>query len=55
MVNDPFSILDEYSYEQFSAHKENGAVTIGNQNFIKVLNNTTYQVIDSAQNGQIRW
>jgi hypothetical protein len=52
---DPFNILDEYSYEQFSVQKENATVTIGNQNLIKVLNDTTYQVIGSTQNGQIRW
>ncbi len=52
---DPVNILDEYNYEQFSAYKENATVTIDKQNLIKVLDDTTYQVISSTQNGQVRW
>ena len=52
---DPVNILDEYNYEQFAAHKENATVTIDKQNLIKVLDDMTYQVIGSTQNGQVRW
>lgn len=52
---DPIDILDAYDFEQFSAHKENASVTIGQDNFIKVLDQTTYQVVGSTRDGQIKW
>lgn len=52
---EPFNIVEPHSYEEFSAFKENATVAIGKQNFIKVLDETTYQVVGSTQNGQTRW
>ncbi|CAF1428710.1 unnamed protein product, partial [Rotaria sordida] len=51
---DSIDVSDVYNYEQFSAYKENATVTI-DQNFIKVLDETTYQVVGSSRNEQIRW
>ncbi|CAF3799611.1 unnamed protein product [Rotaria sp. Silwood1] len=48
-------VSDIYNYEEFSAYKENATVTIGHQNFIKVLDQTTYQVAGRSRNGQIYW
>jgi hypothetical protein len=52
---DSIDIGDAYDYEQFSAYKENATVTIGQQNFIKVLDETTYEIVGSSRNEQIRW
>ncbi|CAF1516166.1 unnamed protein product [Adineta steineri] len=52
---DPIGILDTYSYEDFSAHKQNANVTVGKQNSIKVLDDRTYEVVGSSRNGQINW
>jgi hypothetical protein len=52
---EPINILDPYAYEQFSAFKENATVYIGKNNFIKVLNETTYQIVGNSSNGQISW
>ncbi|CAF3652561.1 unnamed protein product, partial [Rotaria socialis] len=52
---DPTNVLDGYDFEQFSAYKENATVSIGKENFIKVLDQTTYQIIGSSRNGELNW
>ncbi|CAF3850943.1 unnamed protein product [Rotaria magnacalcarata] len=52
---DPINVLDGYDFEQFSAYKENATVSIGKENFIKVLDQTTYQIIGSSRNSELNW
>ena len=44
-----------YKYEQFTAYKENTSVTIGEHNFISVLDQTTYQVLGRSVDGEMSW
>ncbi|CAF1120555.1 unnamed protein product [Adineta ricciae] len=53
--NNLINILDSYEYSQFSAYKENATVSIGNSNFLKVLNPTTYELRGKSLDNQINW
>ncbi|UJR29488.1 hypothetical protein I4U23_010700 [Adineta vaga] len=49
------NLLDQYNFTDFSAYKENATVYIGKNNFIKVLNPTTYQLIGKSLDNQMNW
>lgn len=51
----PIDFLDPYDFTQFSAFRENATVSIGQENFIKVFDETTYQITGRSKNGEIRW
>lgn len=53
--DEPINVLDTYSYEQFTAHKENASVKIGEENFVSVFDATHYRIGGRSQNGLISW
>lgn len=52
---DPINVLDMYSFDQFTAHKENACVKIGDQNFISVFDPTHYQAVGQSKDGMMSW
>ncbi|CAF1543764.1 unnamed protein product, partial [Rotaria sp. Silwood1] len=47
---DSIDILDAYTFEQLSAYKHNATLFIDKGTFIKVLNQTTYQLVGGINN-----
>ena len=52
---DPINVLDAYSYDDFSAHKENASVAVGKNNSISVINPQTYRVVGASKDGRMHW
>ncbi|CAF1252774.1 unnamed protein product [Rotaria sp. Silwood1] len=46
---DSIAILDAYTFEQLSAYKHNATLFIDKDTFIKVLDQTTYQLVGGRQ------
>ncbi|CAF4027312.1 unnamed protein product [Rotaria sp. Silwood1] len=46
---DSIDILDAYTFEQLSAYKHNATLFIDKGTFIKVLNQTTYQLVGGSK------
>ncbi|CAF5042143.1 unnamed protein product [Rotaria sp. Silwood1] len=46
---DSIDILDTYSFEQLSAYKHNATLFIDKDTFIKVLDQTTHQLVAGSQ------